>query len=207
MYIIYSVHYYPSVYPTWWQCCPQSQKPGNSHHLSKTSHTRPQCALCNIQAEGITKKYSGVRKWNSVRKRVRKVRKNLRVLITFQLSLFSWASSSSWKVGACSISLLSLTFHNKMAASKCTHKATSLHCKDPVMRIFDKRDASHALFVVTKSSSWNLLYLRFNVIIGHWRIWDISYAVRQEACVRKDHIHQHEHVALHDLFKLVWLAY
>lgn len=41
----------------------------------------------------------------------------LNVLTTDQLSLLSWASSSSWKTRVCSGSLLSFSFHRKMAAS------------------------------------------------------------------------------------------
>lgn len=41
----------------------------------------------------------------------------LSVLTTDQLSLLSWASSSSWNMGACSGSLESLSFHRRIAAS------------------------------------------------------------------------------------------
>lgn len=41
----------------------------------------------------------------------------LRVLKTDQLSLLSWASSSSWNTGVCSGSFESLSFHSKITAS------------------------------------------------------------------------------------------
>lgn len=41
----------------------------------------------------------------------------LRVLKTDQLSLLSWASSSSWNTGVCSGSLESLSFHSRITAS------------------------------------------------------------------------------------------
>lgn len=42
----------------------------------------------------------------------------LRVLTTVQVSLLSWASSSSWNMGGCSGSLESFNFHSRMAESE-----------------------------------------------------------------------------------------
>lgn len=56
----------------------------------------------------------------------------LRVLKTDQLSLLSWASSSSWNTGVCSGSLESLSFHSRITASVQKVKVSwSIKCYFP----------------------------------------------------------------------------
>lgn len=99
-----------------------SMCPLRTNHMTKTRHflkcTWDGWVLCLFRGESLQIKRTGksLKYFNlSVSTLTGVV--YLNVLNTDQLSLLSWASSSSWNMGACSGSFESFSFHSRMAAS------------------------------------------------------------------------------------------